>query len=389
MFNKEDISMMNTYADLSINLVSGDGCYLFDDNNNKYLDFTSGIGVNSIGYNNKKWALAVSKQASTLPHISNLFFNETTLNLCTRVTDLSNMSSIFLANSGAEANEGAIKLARKYSFDKYGTNRNVILTLKQSFHGRTLAALAATGQDKFHNYFFPFPKGFDYVEANNINDFKNKIGNDVCAIMLEAIQGEGGVNVLDSSFVKEVVKICNEKDILVIFDEVQCGIGRTGKLFGFNHFDVNPDIITVAKGLGGGLPIGGFICNEKLSTVLKPGDHGTTFGGNPIVCAGALVVIDEICNQETFDDITNKGILIKEFFEKLNSPLIKEVRGCGLMIGIETTVDPSLIQKKAIEKGILVLTAGKNAVRLLPPLTISTEEILFGLNIIKEILDTI
>lgn len=389
MINKENISMMNTYADLSLNLVSGDGCYLIDNNNNKYLDFTSGIGVNSIGYNNKKWTEAVSKQASCLPHISNLFFNNTTLELCKSITTLSNMSKVFLANSGAEANEGAMKLARKYSFDKYGTDRNVILTLKQSFHGRTLATLKATGQDKFHNYFFPFPKGFDYVEANNIDDFKNKIGNDVCAIMLEAIQGEGGVNVLDANFVHEVVKICNEQDILVIFDEVQCGIGRTGTLFGFNHFDVNPDIITVAKGLGGGLPIGGFLCNEKLSNVLKPGDHGTTFGGNPIVCAGALVVIDEICDKETFDAITNKGILIKEFFENLNSPLVKEVRGYGLMIGIETTVEPSLIQKKAMEKGLLVLTAGKNVVRLLPPLTISNEEILDGLNIIKEILNTI
>ena len=386
---EENNSMMDTYANLPMNLVSGNGSYVFDDSNNKYLDFTSGIGVNSIGYNNKKWVDAVSKQASTLAHISNIFLNETTLNLCRNLCNLSNMSKIFLANSGAEANEGAIKLARKYSFDKYGANRNVILTLKQSFHGRTLATLTATGQDKFHNYFFPFPEGFDYVVANNIDSFKDKLENNVCAIMLEAIQGEGGVNVLDTDFVNEVIRICNEKDILVIFDEVQCGIGRTGTLFGFNHFNVTPDIITVAKGLGGGLPIGGFLCNEKLANVFKPGDHGTTFGGNPIVCAGALVVLNEICNKKTFEQITNKGTLIKEFFENLNSPLIKEVRGSGLMIGIETTIDGALIQKKAIEKGLLVLTAGKNVVRLLPPLTIENEEILTGLKIVEEILKTL
>ena len=386
MINNETTSIMNTYAYLPINLTRGDGCYLFDDCNNKYIDFTSGIGVNSIGYNNKKWIDAISNQASTLQHISNIFLNETTLKLCNTLTKLSNMSKLFLSNSGAEANEGAIKLARKYSFDKYGANRNVILTLKQSFHGRTLATLKATGQDKFHNYFFPFPDGFDYVEVNNIDSFEDKLENNVCAIMLESIQGEGGVNILETSFVKEILKICNEKDILVIFDEVQCGIGRTGKLFGFNHFDVTPDIITVAKGLGGGLPIGGFLCNEKLSNVLTPGDHGTTYGGNPIACAGALVVLDEICTPEIFEQITTNGNLIKSVLENLKLPTIKEVRGRGLMIGIETTIDAALIQKKALEKGLLVLTAGKNVVRLLPPLIIEPSTILDGLKILEEIL---
>lgn len=386
MFNEENNCIMNTYSYLPVNLTYGNGCYVFDDNNNKYIDFTSGIGVNSLGYNNKKWVDAVSKQASTLQHISNIFLNETTLKLCQKLTTLSNMSKVFLSNSGAEANEGAIKLARKYSFDKYGANRNVILTLKQSFHGRTLATLKATGQDKFHNYFFPFPKGFDYVDANNIDSFKSKLGNDVCAIMLEAIQGEGGVNPLDSSFVLEVAKICKEKDILIIFDEVQCGVGRTGKLFGFNNLDVTPDIITIAKGLGGGLPIGGFLCNEKLSTVLNPGDHGTTYGGNPIACAGALVVLNEICTDEMLDEISNKGILIKELLENLNLPIIKEIRGQGLMIGIETTIDSSVIQKKALENGLLVLTAGKNVVRLLPPLIIENDTILSGFKILEDIL---
>lgn len=388
MINNENNSIMNTYAYLPVNLTHGNGCYVFDDNNNKYIDFTSGIGVNCLGYNNKKWVDAVCKQASTLPHISNIFTNKTTIELANKLTKLSNMNKVFFSNSGAEANEGAIKLARKYSFDKYGANRNVILTLKQSFHGRTLATLTATGQDKFHNYFFPFPKGFDYVTANNIDSFKQKLGNDVCAIMLEAIQGEGGVNILDTDFVCEVVKICNEKDILVIFDEVQCGIGRTGKLFGFNNFDVTPDIITVAKGLGSGLPIGGFLCNEKLSNVLNPGDHGTTYGGNPIACAGALVVLNEICTNKTFEEITINGDFIKFTLDNLKLPIIKEIRGLGLMIGIETTIDASLIQKKALEKGLLVLTAGKNVVRLLPPLIIDKDTIIEGLKILTEILES-
>ena len=389
MFNEENNCIMNTYSYLPVNLSHGDGCYLFDDSSNKYIDFTSGIGVNSLGYNNKKWVEAVSKQASTLQHISNIFLNETTLKLCEKLTTISNMSKVFLSNSGAEANEGAIKLARKYSFDKYGSDRNVILTLTQSFHGRTLATLKATGQDKFHNYFFPFPKGFDYVEANDIDSFKHKLGNDVCAIMLESIQGEGGVNMLDTSFVREVVKICNEKDILVIFDEVQCGIGRTGKLFGFNNFDVTPDIITIAKGLGGGLPIGGFLCNQKLSNVLTPGDHGTTYGGNPIACAGALVVLDEICTTEMLNEITTKGDLLKFLLENLKLPIVKEIRGKGLMIGIETTIDAALIQKKALEKGLLVLTAGKNVVRLLPPLLIDNPTMLAGIKILEDVLTSL
>ena len=389
MFNEESNCIMNTYAYLPVNLVYGDGCYVFDDNNNKYIDFTSGIGVNCLGYNNKKWVDAVSKQASTLAHISNIFLNETTLKLCKNLTNISNMSKVFLSNSGAEANEGAIKLARKYSFDKYGINRNVILSLKQSFHGRTLATLTATGQDKFHNYFFPFPEGFDYVEVNNIDSFKSKLGNNVCAIILEAIQGEGGVTPLDTSFAMEVVKMCNERDILVIFDEVRCGIGRTGKLFGFNHLDITPDIITIAKGLGGGLPIGGFLCNERLSNVLTPGDHGTTYGGNPIACAGALVVLNEVCTNMNLEEITNKGAFLKGLLENLNLPIIKEIRGTGLMIGIETTIDAALIQKKALEKGLLVLTAGKNVVRLLPPLIIEKVDLLAGFKILEEILKTL
>lgn len=383
---KNNLPLMSTYSYLPINLVKGEGTYLFDDKGNKYIDFTSGIGVNSLGYGNSNWIKAITDTISNLQHISNIFLNENTLKLAEELTKKSKMSKVFFCNSGAEANEGAIKLARKYSFDKYGSNRNKILTLNDSFHGRTLAALTATGQDKFHNYYFPFPEGFDYFEANNIEALKDKLSDDVCAIMMESIQGEGGVNPLNKDFVNEVYNICREKDIVLIFDEVQCGIGRTGKLFGYEYFDVKPDIVTVAKGLGAGLPIGGFLCSEKLSEVFNPGDHGTTFGGNPAVCSGALVVLDTICNENKLNKIKENGEYLMDLLKNIKSPLIKDVRGKGLMIGVEITESPAEIQKKALEKGLLVLTAGKNVIRLLPPLIISKKEIEKGVKILEETL---
>ncbi|MDS0528225.1 aspartate aminotransferase family protein [Clostridium sp. SHJSY1] len=379
-------SLMSTYAPLSPVLAKGDGVYLYDTDGNKYLDFTSGIGVNSLGYSNAKWTKAVNDQVNTLQHCSNIFLNPVTVELSNKLTSLAKMDKVFFANSGAEANEGALKLARKYSFDKYGGNRNKILSLKQSFHGRTLATLTANGQEKFHNYFFPFPKGFDYVEANNIDDFKSKLTDDVCAIIMEAVQGEGGIHPLQKNFVTEVVSICNSKDVVVIFDEVQSGIARTGNLFGFNHFDVEADIVTVAKGLGAGLPIGAVLCNKKLSHVFNPGDHGTTFGGNPTACAGALVVLDEICNDKTYNAVTKNSKLLKDKLIAANLDKIVEIRGIGLMIGIEIKGNASQIQQKAIEKGLFVLTAGTNVIRLLPPIIISEEEILKGTNILVELL---
>ena len=383
---ENNLPLMSTYSYLPVNLVKGEGVYLFDDKGNKYMDFTSGIGVNSLGYGDSNWLKAITDTARKLQHISNIFLNENTLKLAEELTKKSKMSKVFFSNSGAEANEGAIKLARKYSFDKYGFNRNKILTLKDSFHGRTLATLTATGQDKFHNYFFPFPEGFDYFEANNIDSFKNKLSKDVCAVIMEAIQGEGGVKPLSKDFVNDVINICKEKDILVIFDEVQCGIGRTGKIFAYEHFGITPDIVTIAKGLGAGLPIGGFLCNEKLSKVFNPGDHGTTFGGNPVACAGALVVLDKICNDLKLNEIEENGQYLTQLLNKINSPIIKDIRGKGLMIGIEVNGNPSEIQKKALVKGLLVLTAGKNVIRLLPPLVISKEEIKKAVDILEQTL---
>lgn len=388
-FNEAKEHLINSYSRLDPVITKGEGVYIYDQDNNKYLDFASGIGVNCLGYANKKWVEATSTQLSNLAHISNYFLTEPSVKLAKELTEKAGMKRVFFGNSGAEANEGAIKLARKYSFDKYGEGRSTILTLVQSFHGRTITTLKATGQDKFHQFFYPFTEGFNYVKANDIEDFKSKITPDVCAIMMEAIQGEGGVIPLDKDFVQEVVKICNEKDILVIFDEVQCGIARTGKLFGYENFDVKADIVTVAKGLGAGLPIGGFLCNEKLENTFKPGDHGSTFGANPVVCAGALVVLDELCNQKTYDEIASKGAYVKELIESANNPQVVDVRGMGLMIGIKVKCSPALVEKECLKKGLFVLTAGKDVVRLLPPLVISKEELKAGIDIILDVLNNI
>ena len=386
LFEKANECLMHTYAPLPIVITHGEGSCLFDENNKKYIDFTSGIGVSSVGYNNKKLNEAILNQLNSFAHLSNIFLSTPTVELANKLTTISKMSKVFFSNSGAEANEGALKLAKKYSYMKYGGKRNKILSLKDSFHGRTLATLTATGQDKFHKYFDPFPDGYDYVTPNSIEDFKEKLTDDVCAIIMEAIQGEGGVNLLNSNFVQEVCNVCKEKDVLIIFDEVQCGLGRTGHIFCFQEFGVEADIITLAKGLGGGLPIGAILCNEKLSNTFTPGDHGSTFGGNPVVCAGALAVLDQICNDELLSSVQAKGKFIRQTLTKSKLPLVKNIRGLGLMIGIEVSCPPDEIQKKALEKGILILTAGKNVVRLLPPLTISEIEIKKGLAILLKCL---
>ena len=386
LFEKANECLMHTYVPLPIIITHGEGSCLFDENNKKYIDFTSGIGVSSVGYNNKKLNEAILNQLNSFAHLSNIFLSTPTVELANKLTTISKMSKVFFSNSGAEANEGALKLAKKYSYMKYGGKRNKILSLKNSFHGRTLATLTSTGQDKFHKYFDPFPDGYDYVTPNSIEDFKEKLTDDVCAIIMEAIQGEGGVNLLNSNFVQEVCNVCKEKDVLIIFDEVQCGLGRTGHIFCFQEFGVEADIITLAKGLGGGLPIGAILCNEKLSNTFTPGDHGSTFGGNPVVCAGALAVLDQICNDELLSSVQAKGKFIRQTLTKSKLPLVKNIRGLGLMIGIEVSCPPDEIQKKALEKGLLILTAGKNVVRLLPPLTISEIEIKKGLAILLKCL---
>ncbi|MDD6530866.1 MAG: aspartate aminotransferase family protein [Ruminococcus sp.] len=377
-------NIMHTYGRYDVCLTKGKGVYAYDDTGKKYIDVSSGIGVNSLGYCDDGWVKAVSEQAGTIQHISNYYYNKVAGVLAEKLTKATGLSKVFFGNSGAEANECAIKVARKYSFDKYGRGRDHIITLVNSFHGRTIATLSATGQDVFHNYFFPFVEGFDNAIANDIESLKNTITDKTCAVMLETVQGEGGVNILDSEYLQQVRKICDEKDILLIVDEVQTGVCRTGKLYGYMHSGIKPDVVTSAKGLGGGLPIGVCMVNDKLKDVMGPSTHGTTFGSNPVVCAGANYIIDTVNTPEFIEEINKKGAYFKEKIEKIKC--VKSVRQQGLMIGIEVEGNAGDIAKKCTENGLLVITA-KTLLRMLPPLNIKYEEIDEALAILKKVME--
>ena len=377
-------SVMHTYGGYDLVMESGSGREAVDENNKKYIDFGSGIGTNSLGYCDEEWADAVCKQVRSIQHTSNYYYTAVQAEFANKLCKTTGYDKVFFGNSGAEANECAIKIARKYSFDKYGKGRSTIITLVNSFHGRTMATLSATGQDAFHNYFFPFLEGFVHTPANDIEALKKCADDTVCAIMIEMVQGEGGVVKLDEDFVKAVRAICDEKDILMIADEVQTGAGRTGKCLASEHFGVKPDITTMAKGIAGGIPIGACLASEKCSSVLVPGTHGSTFGGNPIACAGGNVVVSRVSSPEFLAEVQKKSEYIFDKVSKMKG--VASVTGLGLMIGIELTEKKAAdVVKAALDKGLLLLTA-KTKVRLLPPLNITFEEIDAGLKILAEIL---
>ena len=375
-----------TYGRFNLALSHGKGCQVWDFEGNEYLDFTSGIGVNSLGWADEDWLKAVVHQASSLAHTSNLFFTEPSSRLAKKLAKASGLKRVFFANSGAEANEGAIKTARKYSHDKYGKDRATVLTLVNSFHGRTISTLSATGQEIFHQHFFPFTKGFDHTPANELRVLETRLGQkDVCAIILEVVQGEGGVCSLDHEYLQGVQALCHQYDVLLIIDEVQTGIGRTGTMFAYQQFGLTPDIITLAKGLGGGLPIGAFVLGEKVQDTLGKSDHGSTFGANPVSCAGANAVLTKI--DDTFlAEVKRKGEKLQKALAAL--PKVKSVSGLGLMIGVEFEEGTKAadVVVKCIEKGVLFLTA-KTKLRLLPPLIINDEQIEKGIAVLKEVLE--
>ena len=380
-FNKY---VMHSYGRYDLVMDKGAHETATDEDGKEYIDFGSGIGTNSLGYCNDDWVNAVCEQAHKIQHTSNYYYTRVQADFAKSLCEVTGYTNMFFGNSGAEANECAIKIARKYSFDKYGKGRHKIITLVNSFHGRTLCTLSATGQDVFHNYFFPFVEGFVNVEANNISDLREKLDDTVCAVMFEYIQGEGGVMALEKDFVDEIFKLCAEKDILTIADEVQTGIGRSGKFLCGEHFGHKADLTTLAKGLAGGLPIGVCLSGEKCADVFTPGTHGSTFGGNPICCAGGLAVLNKVSSSGFLDEITKKGEYFREKLLKI--PEVKSVSGIGLMIGIELkSKNAGEVVKAALDKGLLLLTA-KTKVRLLPPLTISYEEIDKGLAILRELL---
>lgn len=377
--------VMQSYGRYPLVMEKGSGRRCSDENGKVYIDFGSGIGCNSLGYCDDKWAFAVCSQVRKLQHTSNYYYTKVQADFAQLLCEASGYDSVFFGNSGAEANECAIKIARKYSFDRYGKGRHNIITLVNSFHGRTVTTLSATGQDVFHNYFFPFTEGFVNVAANDIDDLKEKLDDTVCAVILEYVQGEGGVNVLSREFVDAVYQLCAEKDVLVIADEVQTGVGRTGKFLAGEHFGKKADITTLAKGIAGGVPMGACLANEKCSGVLTPGTHGSTFGGNPIACAGGTAVLERVMGEGFLAQVLEKAEYIKAELEKCGE--VESVSGLGLMIGIslKTKKAPD-VAKKALDKGLLILTA-KDKVRLLPPLTIEYNELKDGLSILMEILE--
>lgn len=383
--DKFNSHVTHSYSRYPLVMEKGSGRRCKDENGKEYIDLGSGIGTNSLGYCDEKWADAVCAQVRTLQHNSNYYYTAVQAEFAEKLCETAGYKSLFFCNSGAEANECAIKTARKYSFDKYGKGRHNIITLVNSFHGRTMATLSATGQDVFHNYFFPFLEGFINVTANDIDDLKAKLDDTVCAVMIEYIQGEGGVNALDKKFVDAIYDLCAEKDVLVIADEVQTGVGRTGKFLAGEHFGKKADITTLAKGIAGGIPMGACLFGEKCSEVLTPGTHGSTFGGNPIACAGGLAVLERVTSDGFLDEVTEKAEYIRKKLEDCSE--VESISGIGLMIGITLkTKKASDVVKKALENGLLILTA-KEKVRLLPPLTIDRDEIDKGIEILKQILE--
>lgn len=378
-------NVMHTYGRYPVVMEQGKDRICTDEDGKKYIDFGSGIGTNSLGYCNDKWVEAVCGQAKKIQHTSNYYYTKVQADFAEKLCKATGYSKVFFGNSGAEANECAIKLARKYSFDKYGKGRHTIITLCNSFHGRTLCTLSATGQDVFHNFFFPFVEGFVNVEANNIDDLKAKLDDTVCAVMLEYVQGEGGVIALDQKFVDAVFELCEQKDVLVIADEVQTGVGRTGKLLAGEHFGKHANITTLAKGLAGGVPIGACLADSKCDEVLTPSTHGSTFGGNPLACAGGTAVLDTLLAEGFLDGVAEKAEFIRSKLAEIDE--IESVSGLGMMIGCQLkTKKAADVVKAALDEGLLLLTA-KEKVRLLPPLTISKDEICEGIEIIRKLLE--
>ncbi|MBR2954048.1 MAG: aspartate aminotransferase family protein [Clostridia bacterium] len=382
--SQADNSLMPTYAHFPVSIEKGNGATFIDSEGNEVIDFGSGIGVNSLGYNNDGWIDAVTEQLKKVQHTSNLYYNSTVAEYAEMLTKRTGFNRVFLCNSGAEANECAIKLARKYSFDKYGENRYNIITLVNSFHGRTMATITATGQEHYHKFFNPFVQGFKYAESGNTEQFLEMADDTVCAIILEIVQGEGGVVPTDFEYLKTVEKVCKEKDILLIIDEVQTGMGRTGKLFAYEHAGISPDVVTSAKGIGNGLPMGACLCTEKCADVLTAGTHGTTFGGNPVACAGAKYILNTL-TDDFLKEVNEKGEYIRTKLADIEE--IASISGLGLMLGIELkTKNAGEIAKKCSENGLLILTA-KTKLRMLPPLVITKEEIDKGMEILKSFLE--
>lgn len=381
--------IVNNYGSFELTFVKGKNATMYSDKGKKYIDFISGIGVNCLGHNNKALVKAIASQAKKEIHISNYYFSDVGLEFADKLLKTTGFEFGYFGNSGAEANEAAIKLARKYGWLNGGESRRKIFTLKSSFHGRTMATLTATGQDRFHpECFGPYVEGFDTIEANNFEEL-SKIDESVAGVLIECLQGEGGVNLINPKWAKALADRCREKGALVMADEVQTGVGRTGTYLASDWLGFNPDVVTLAKGIAGGVPMGACLFRGKAAEVFKAGDHQSTFAGNPLACAAGLVVLKTICAPGFLEEVVRKGDYIREKIAGWNIPFVKEVRGKGLMIGtqLDTSIKPFDVEVRCLEEGLCTTTAGSDVVRFLPPLTITYKEIDEGLAIYKKVLE--
>jgi acetylornithine/N-succinyldiaminopimelate aminotransferase len=377
LMNTADKVIAKTYKRFPIVITKGKGCSLWNTEGKKYIDFVSGIAVCNLGHAHPKVSEALSKQADILLHVSNLYYTEPQIELACRLTENSFADRVFFCNSGAEANEAAIKLARKYFKDKGEKERYRIVTMEKSFHGRTMATLSATGQEKIRKGFEPILEGFDHIPFNDIDALQKSIGPSTCAVLLEPIQGEGGVRCPDPDYLKAVRRLCDETEVLLIFDEIQTGMGRTGKFFAYEHFGIEPDIMTLAKALANGLPIGAMLAREEVAEVLGPGSHASTFGGTPIVAAASVQVVKVLLEENIIDHCAKMGAYFKERLSGLKAKheSIVDVRGMGLLLGMKLEMEGDTIVKSCMEKGFLINCIQGNILRFIPPLIIEKEEI--------------
>ena len=377
IIDKDKQDYIPVFARYNIVLDHGEGPYLYDTNGKKYIDFLAGIAVNVVGHDYKPLVDAISRQASKMIHCSNLYYTQVQVEAAEKLKKLSGLDKVFFGNSGAEANEGAIKLARKYATN-IDPEKVQIISAIHSFHGRTLATLTATGQEKYHEGFGPLPGGFDYVPYNDIEALEAKMSDKTCAVMLEAIQGEGGVNVPDADYLPKVRALCDKYNALLICDEIQCGMGRTGTFFGYQQFGIKADIATLAKGLAGGVPIGAFLATDKVANAFHAGDHGSTFGGNPLACAASCVVLDELLHGNLMQNATEVGNYLKaklEAYKAKYPKLIKEVRGVGLILGMELTRPGREIVNECLNYGAIINCTAGNVLRFIPPLNITKQHV--------------
>ena len=374
--------VMHTYGRLPITIIKGEGCWAYDINGKKYLDFVAGIAVNGLGHCPPKVVAAICKQASVLIHASNLYHTIPQIQLAEIICNISGMDRAFFCNSGAEANEAAIKLARKAGKSTGSSNKIGIITAHKSFHGRTFGAITATGQAKYQKSFLPLVPGFEYVDYNSVSQLESVMNDNICAVMLEPVQGESGVHAASQEFLAAARKLCDKYNAALIFDEVQTGLGRTGKLFGFQHFGIKPDILTLAKMLGGGFPIGSCLAMGKYAEVFEPGDHASTFGGNPLASAAAIAAVNQIVEDKLSENAEKVGAYFRHRLAEL--PEVKEIRGKGLMTAVEFNIPIAKdINQKAMENGLLINAIGDNILRFVPPLIITEAEIDTALDILK------